>query len=259
MIKDLLISFKDNVKAKSTNPFFGTLIIVWTIKNWNLFYALFNFDDNLLLKDKIAFIIEHFTSKPFWPNLAWCIVYSLITLVVSYALMNIARLIINFFEKIITPSVYKITDKGSIVLKTEYDTILENYKKLESKLEEESANRTKQQSEYESLEKKYYELVNSKKVPTEVVSELKITEPLQKNDKAIKIFEMLEKDNLLGDYKHYCSEVLNKTSLDSNNQIIKKFVTLGLFVKGAWTQSGSKYYYSLSQLGEEIHDALLLK
>ena len=259
MIKDLLISFKDNVKAKSTNPFFGTLIIVWTVKNWNLFYALFNFDNDLKLKDKISFIINHFTSKPFWPNLGWSILDSFTVLICSYVLINLARLIINFFEKIVTPVVYKITDKSSIVLKTEYDTIIEKNKKLETKLEEERANRIRQQNEYENLEKRYFEVINTKKAPTDLLSEITSSESstVVKNDKAKKIYELLEKEGLLGQYKTSCSDVLNKISINED-AAIKKFVTLGLFIKDRWTQSGTRYYYLLSPLGSDVHDLVLL-
>ena len=46
MIKDFLVSFKDNFKEKTRNPFLGTYLIVWLIRNWELIYTLFNFDQN---------------------------------------------------------------------------------------------------------------------------------------------------------------------------------------------------------------------
>lgn len=45
-------SFVDNIKQKTTNPFFGTLILVWLVRNWELIYTLFNFDKDWLLSDK---------------------------------------------------------------------------------------------------------------------------------------------------------------------------------------------------------------
>ncbi len=257
MIKDLLVSFKDNIKAKSTNPFFGTLIIVWTVRNWNLFYSLFNFDDDFKLGDKISFIINHFTSKPFWPNLVWCIFYSFAVLTCSYILINVSRLIINFFEKIVTPIVYKITDKSSIVLKTEFDSIMAKNKKLEERLEEERSNRIRQQNEYEDLEKRYYEVLNAKRAPTNVKAEIK-TSKTSAPSKAQKTYEMLEKENLLDTYNKLCSEILNKVGLPGDDHTVKKFVTMGLFVKQTHVGSG-KYHYTLSNIGAEVHDMVLLK
>lgn len=257
MIKDLLISFKDNVTTKSTNPFFGTLIIVWTIKNWNLFYSLFNFDDEFKLNDKVSFINSHFTSNPFWPNLGRCIFESFVVLISSYILINVARLIINFFEKVVSPVVYKITDKSSIVLKTEYEDLINKNKKLETKLEEERASRIRQQNEYEELEKKYYTLIDSKRASTDVITKPDINQPSPKNDRAKKIYEILEKEDLLWQFKTYSSEALNNVAINED-LVVKRFVTLGLFIKGSWTQSGNKYYYRMSPLGMELQEMLLL-
>ncbi|WP_377717329.1 hypothetical protein [Pseudofulvibacter geojedonensis] len=60
MIKDFLISFRDNFKEKTRNPFLGTYVIVWIVLNWELIYTLFNFDDNYKLENKVAFIKAYY-------------------------------------------------------------------------------------------------------------------------------------------------------------------------------------------------------
>lgn len=157
MLSDLFSSFKENIRQKTTNPFFGTLIIVWTFKNWKLLFILLNFDDNTKLDDKINLVSNYFDSTTFLENLIGCVAWSFLILIASYFLLNLSRLIINFFEKVVTPIVYKLTDKGSIVLKSDYDKSNREIERLEKRLDEERGLRVKAQNEYEVNEKKLEE------------------------------------------------------------------------------------------------------
>ena len=65
----IIESFVDNIKQKTTNPFFGTLILVWLVRNWELVYTLFNFDNDCTLSDKKQFIRDYYVSKFFWKEL----------------------------------------------------------------------------------------------------------------------------------------------------------------------------------------------
>lgn len=154
MIKDFLISFKDNVKYKTSNPFFGTLILVWIIHNWEFIYSIFNFDSGTSLIDKVAFLKLFLDGKPFLTNLSICLILTFIALIVSYILLNLSRLITNFFEKIVTPWIYKISDKSSIVLKSQYDLLKLNNDDLLIKFEKERESKVKLQAEIERLESK---------------------------------------------------------------------------------------------------------
>ena len=117
MIKDFLISFRDNFKEKTRNPFLGTYLIVWIIRNWELIYTLFNFDENFKLQDKIDFIKTYYSEQSFIGNLLTSVLWAFGLLILTYLLLSISRLITNFSEKQITPWIYKITDSKSIVLK----------------------------------------------------------------------------------------------------------------------------------------------
>ena len=120
MIKDFLVSFKDNIKEKTTNPFFGTLTIVWTVKHWKFVYSLFNFDDSATLDTRLTFIETYFKDESFWSYLLSPVLLTFAVIIGSYTLINLSRLIINIFEKKVTPYVYKVTDSSSIVLKQDY-------------------------------------------------------------------------------------------------------------------------------------------
>jgi hypothetical protein len=119
MIKDFFISFRENFKEKTANPFLGTYIVVWLIRNWELAYSVFNFDDDYLLSDKVQFVKNYYYDVSLFTEVTINILITFLVLIISYLLINVSRLIINFFEKIVTPLVYKWTDKSSIVLKSE--------------------------------------------------------------------------------------------------------------------------------------------
>ncbi|MEH6771898.1 OadG family protein [Maribacter arcticus] len=164
MIKDIFLSFKENIKQKTTNPFFGTLTIVWIVHNWELIYTFFNFESTSNLTNRIDYLSVHFSSIPFIKNLFVCIGITFVVLILSYIFLSFSRFIINIFEKIITPLIYKITDKSSIVLKEDYQLLQTERNQLFTKLEEERAAKLKSQGEVTKLEEKISELLASEEI-----------------------------------------------------------------------------------------------
>ncbi|HEY0056585.1 MAG TPA: hypothetical protein VGB63_14620 [Pedobacter sp.] len=69
MIKDIFDSFKDNLRERTTNPFLGTFVIVWVIKNWKLVYSLFYFDKDFTLEKRLNYISSYFKEDTFGENL----------------------------------------------------------------------------------------------------------------------------------------------------------------------------------------------
>jgi hypothetical protein len=166
MIKDFLISFKENFKEKTRNPFLGTYLIVWIIRNWLLVYTLFNFDKKHDLDFKINFIKTYYYENDFITNLLTNILWSFALLILTYVLLNASRFIINLSEKQITPWVYKITDSKAIVLKEEYDRLKQEKNLIENKLEDERENRVKLLNEISRLENRIDELsIDNKEKP----------------------------------------------------------------------------------------------
>lgn len=255
MIKDFLISFKDNITTKTTNPFFGTLIVVWLIKNWNLLYSVFNFDSDAKLPNKIDFIIKHFTSVPFYKTLGICVLDSFGIIIVSYILLNLTRLIINFFEKIVTPQVYSITDKSSIVLKTEYNILKEEKEKIENKLEEERQNRLRIQADYDKLETKLKEqLTSNDTIKDGDISLEKIISSVDEN-RVNRIVGRLQAENKITQLNKYISNSLNKIPMVKNEPHLSEFVSLGVFdISNHY--GNDKYNYVLTDLGKKIRDRI---
>ncbi len=162
MIKDIFFSFKENLRQKTSNPFFGTLIVVWIIHNWKLIFTFFNFEQDQTLRTKIEFLSGYLDTIPFLLNLGQSILITIIVLVITYTLLNLSRLIVNFFEKRLTPWVYKITDSKSVVLKSTYQTLLEERDLLSQKLDLEREAKSKLQTEITRLEDRIKEILESR-------------------------------------------------------------------------------------------------
>jgi hypothetical protein len=169
MIKDIILSFKENIKQKTTNPFFGTLIIVWIIHNWELIYTFFNFEPTRILKDRIDYLNNYFSAIPFIKNLLLCVLITFAVLILTYVFLNLSRLIINIFEKKLTPWVYKIADKNSVVLKEDYQLVEAERNQLFSKVEEEKIAKLKAQGEVTKLEEKISKMLASNDITIEDV------------------------------------------------------------------------------------------
>ncbi len=99
----IIESFVDNIKQKTTNPFFGTLILVWLVRNWELVYTLFNFDNDCTLSDKKQFIRDYYVSKFFWKELLLNIGIALCLMILGYILIVITRVFVNWIDHKIVP------------------------------------------------------------------------------------------------------------------------------------------------------------
>ncbi|WKK84088.2 hypothetical protein QYS48_17935 [Marivirga arenosa] len=160
MIKDTLISFKDNFRERISNPFLGTYLVVWLIRNWDLIYSLFNFDNGTTLQEKLKFIEEYYENLEFLVDLSINILWTFAVLITTYILMNISRLIVNLFEKRLSPWIYQITDSKSIVKKSVHENLEKRLEAIQIRYEKEKEARIRVEDELEALEEK---LAKSKK------------------------------------------------------------------------------------------------
>ncbi|ADR20191.1 hypothetical protein MATR_21930 [Marivirga tractuosa] len=154
MIKDTFISFKDNFKERISNPFLGTYLAVWLIRNWDLIYSLFNFDDEYSLKEKIKFIESYYENHEFLVDLSINILWTFAVLITTYILMNLSRLIVNLFEKRLSPWIYQITDSKSIVKKSVHENLEKRLEAIQIRFEKEKEARIRVEDELEALEEK---------------------------------------------------------------------------------------------------------
>jgi hypothetical protein len=249
MIKDLLVSFTDNFKEKTRNPFLGTYLLVWLIRNWELIYTLFNFDSDCNLKDKKDFIFIYYKENPFISNLLTNILWSFGLLILTYLLINLSRFIVNLFEKKLTPWIYKITDSNSIVLKETYDKLKSENNILELNLEKERESKGKLQIEITKLEKKLEESNNSinsidKEIP----------EPNKIEDEIDLMFKKIKEKDWIKNYIDITYKVNSaKNGWVENTEIdepFRYFITLGLI--DISEDNGNYSNLTVTELGKRV-------
>lgn len=117
MILDSVSSFIDNLKAKVSNPFFGTLVAVWLVRNWNLVYGLFIFDDDCAMNDKFEFVRNHFNGKSIYNELWINITITFGLLILGYILLIASRFLANLVEHRITPNINKVAASNLVANK----------------------------------------------------------------------------------------------------------------------------------------------
>jgi hypothetical protein len=120
---DITSSFFDNIKDKTTNPFFGTLIFVWLVRNWDLVYTVFNFDSDCNLEDKKDFIRNYYVDKVVWQEIVMNISIALGLMVLSYSLIVVSRLVVNVTNHNIIPRMNEKTVSKLVVNKNRFETV----------------------------------------------------------------------------------------------------------------------------------------
>ena len=123
MSNDYISSFFDNIKDKTTNPFFGTLIFVWLVRNWDLVYTLFNFDSDCKLVDKKEFIRNYYVGKVIWQEIGYNIIIAFGLMLLSYVLIIASRLIVNVTNHNIIPRMNEKTVSKLVVNKNRFETV----------------------------------------------------------------------------------------------------------------------------------------
>lgn len=158
MILSWLTSTGNNIVDKTKNPFLGTFTLVWLARNWELVFALFNFDKSFTLEKKIEFLSERIQYETFWTEVGRNVFWTFIVLILTYLLINIARAISNLFEKRLTPIIYKLTDYNSLVPKSEYQGALTRMNDLQERLDKAIQKKVKLQGERDKLEEEVNQL-----------------------------------------------------------------------------------------------------
>ncbi|MBO9585657.1 MAG: hypothetical protein J7574_15940 [Flavobacterium sp.] len=250
MIKDFLISFTDNFKEKTKNPFLGTYLLVWSVRNWELIYTLFNFDKNSTLHDKKSFIFKYYKDNTFIDNLLINILWAFGLLILTYILLNLSRLIVNFSEKQLTPLIYKITDSKSIVLKTEYERIRSENDDLQVRLDKEREAKSRLEIRIKNLEN---EIIEVTKVNAEGMREQSGETVNQKTvvTSSEILLQKLKERKLLKDFLYICTQINKGNAISNSIESTDKFIELGL-IKFLRNAVNSAKMYTITADGESL-------
>lgn len=120
---NFISSFFDNIKDKTTNPFFGTLILVWLVRNWELVYTVFNFDEKYNLKAKKDFINGYYKDYPLGKEMLINISIAFGLMILSYGLIILSRLVVNVTNHNIIPRMNEKTVSKLVVNKARFETV----------------------------------------------------------------------------------------------------------------------------------------
>jgi hypothetical protein len=128
-------SLLDNYKTKIRNPFIGTFASVWLIRNWNIVYAFFMFEESCTMQDKINYINNYFHHQSFWIELRNNLLIVFGVLILTYILYAISRALTNLYYKIAEPWIINLIDRKEVVTREEKKLMLKEIDKLTLDLE----------------------------------------------------------------------------------------------------------------------------
>lgn len=132
---DAFTSFLDNYRSKIKNPLIGTIISVWLIHNWRIVYALFNFDKDCTMQERINFIEDYFFKKNFWLELFTVAGISFLVLLFTFLLLAISRFLTDGYYKIVEPFIMNMLDKNTIFTNADKNKLEITINELNSKID----------------------------------------------------------------------------------------------------------------------------
>jgi hypothetical protein len=111
---EIVSSFLNNYKSKIRNPLMGTICSVWIIHNWRIVYALFNFDKDCTMQERINFIQDYFSNKEFSSEFLTIVTTSFAVIFITFILLALSRLLTDGYYKIVEPLIINLLDKTTI-------------------------------------------------------------------------------------------------------------------------------------------------
>jgi hypothetical protein len=265
MVEEIVSSFKENAVQKSKNPILGTYMIVWSIRNWNLMYSILNFDTDTKLKFKVDFISHYYSNVNLLFELGTNLFYSILILIVSFIVINLSRFIVNFFETTVTPWVYKISDKSSIVPKIDYEKQLLRNRDLITKLKELHNQKTDLEIKNIELRSELDKYLGASLLEKDIQANSKPLDGFEKSTVDVikknqleSILKTLDKKNLIDTYLK-TSILIRKGEGVIDSLAVDEFIVLNLIKLDSRDSFNSKKcYYELTYLGDKVIESIKL-
>lgn len=232
-VNEILFSFKDNLR-KTRNPFFGTFVIVWLIRNWQFILTLFNLQLYTTMEAKVEALKDYFSDGTLIGSFFLNAFITLVVLIVTYVLLNLSRAIVLLFENHLSPWVQKVLAPKTIVSIAELEAEKLRVAELEKRLAEERTKRIRAEEDRDSLEKRLF-------------------------SPALDHFDTI--DRRLGpdgqkEFLDMVTQIRNRDSFAKDDDF-SDFLQLGLIQVG--TKRGSFVDYLLTDKGNDYFDYLLKK
>ena len=159
---EIFNSLLSNYKSKIRNPFFGTIASVWLIRNWSIVYAVFNFDKNCSMQDKINYIQNYFSNKEFGVELFHNLWVSFVVLGFTYILLAFSRALTDLYYKWLEPFIITKIDKKAIYTTPEKMRLEGRISLLDKKLVKSESDLANHIIEIDKVNKEYNQFSNDK-------------------------------------------------------------------------------------------------
>lgn len=236
MLSEAIDSFKENIKQKIANPFLGTLLLVWIVKNWKVVYAFFFFDKEHKLQNRIDYFNSYWKEHNFIWNFVGVVLLTILILVVTYLFLALSRFISSYYENVIIPQIQKWS-KGKIVAAETHQIAIDRISVLESKVEVERRAKVELQNEIERLENRKLSNEDSN-LPSENFSDI-----------ASRLDQNFEKDAI----KAVFTDIAQNLSVKSANSIVE-FLLNNALIEYKTHSAGNpgNRYYKFTTRGNEF-------
>ncbi|MEW5675540.1 hypothetical protein ABGT15_04445 [Flavobacterium enshiense] len=208
---EIITSFFDNIKQKTTNPFFGTLILVWLIRNWDLVFSLFNFDKKHNLTYKVAYINKYYHDKDLLGIFTNNIFIAFGLMVLAYVLIILSRIIVNVVDHRIIPYFNEKTVSKLVINRSSFDLVKKQRDEYVSLLQEENEKLIISEDKHSKIKKAYSEL------------DLKYNELDQEHSSLVTKYNVLEEVHKVQDNK-FAQLTLDIESAKLGSEILQKEV-----------------------------------
>jgi hypothetical protein len=224
---ELFTSLVHNYKSKIRNPLIGTIASVWIIHNWRIVYALFNFDKECTMQDRINYINDYFSKKIFFNEFVIIISIAFGVIITTFILLAISRFLTDGFYKIVEPSIINLLDKNTVF--TNVDK-----KKLELKIDGLNNNLVRLRDGNSKLENQNILLI-SRAEQNEKQYDDKLLEFSEFQKSAFENYELLQNKNIPANKViNYFDDIINGL----NDQMKKEFL---IYIQHNDNIKGNKY------------------
>ncbi|SFB79186.1 hypothetical protein SAMN04487891_102355 [Flagellimonas taeanensis] len=245
MVIKFIESTYDSVKDKLKNPFYGTLFVVWVIRNREFIYNVF-FNDSITSDKRLELIREHFLNWSSLLNFLGTILISLGLMILIYASLNLSRFIVELSERILKPWIQQLFSKTSIVSREDYIQLEKERDYFQKKYSEERIEKIRLQRELDEIVLNNISDNNFEKNNNDEISPSYIKKEYN---------EILDKA-ILEDFSTLIALI---NDLDTLETIRKKIdvSTVDYFLSKNIVQAylnGNTYFYKFTALGEKLRD-----
>ncbi len=249
MLDEIKKSINSNLYERTRSPLYGTLIISWCIWNWKLLYYILTVDSKTPVFTRIDCIQNEIISN--WTLFFGPAISTLVILVVFEFIANYAYWLHVYYKT--WRANKKIKMEGKQLLSYEQSLKLRN----DIRQKEEEYEKLIQEKEHQLKSLEDSIKLRDESNSSGLQEKEEITNQHVKEKKVDLLYKKLLHDKKVDTFKQFSSDILNITSLDSASSDVKEFVTLGLIKKGDYHSGNTRYYYTLTEAGKELHDMLL--